>query len=86
MANVSVAIAGGTDAENTSAVTVGTQRWGLNGSAWGTVLKVSGGEQTLTVYKSTLPSTLTTTLQLSDPGDYTLKVTVNQDKISVAGA
>jgi hypothetical protein len=86
MANVSVTIVGGTDAQNTTAVTVDNQRWGVNGSPWGTVLQVAEGYQTLTVFKTTVPNQISITLQVRDPGNNTLQVTVNQDNIAVVDA
>jgi len=86
MANISVTIVGGTDAQNTTAVTVANRRWGLNGVAWGTVQQVAEGLQTLTVYKTTVPNQISITLQVRDPGNNTLDVTVNHDTIAVVDA
>jgi hypothetical protein len=86
MASVSVTIVGGTDAQNTSAVTVATQRWGVNGAPWGSVQQVAEGYQTLTVFKTTVPNQISITLQVRDPGNNTLQVTVNQDTIAVVDA
>lgn len=86
MANVSVNIVGGTDQENVTAVTVGAQRWGVNGVPFGQVQVVPEGYQLLTVYKTTDPTQISITVQVRDPGNNTLNVTVNQDNIRVVDA
>lgn len=85
MANVSVNIVGGADQENVTAVTVGAQRWGVNGIAFGQAQVVPAGYQLLTVFKTTQPLQLSITLEVRG-GDNTLNVTVNQDNILVVDA
>lgn len=83
MTSVTVKIAGGTDKENTTAVTIGNVRWGLNGTAkFGEAQAVATGSKTLTVYKTTEPKSIETTVQVS--GDtQTFNVTVDTNGISV---
>ena len=86
MPTTSVNIVGGTDQENVTAVTVGALRWGVNDVPFGKVQVVPEGYQTLTVYKTTQPLQISITVQVRDPGNNTLNVTVSQDNISVVDA
>jgi len=55
--SVIVNIVGGVNAQNTTAVTIGNVRWGLNGTAnFGTAQNVADGNQLLTVYKTRQPN------------------------------
>jgi len=84
--SVIVNIVGGTDAQNTTAVTIGNVRWGLNGTAnFGAAQNVADGNSLLTVYKTTQPAQIAITV---DARGYptTLNITVNADTISVQTA
>ena len=84
MTSVTVSIVGGTEKENTTAVTVGSVRWGLNGTAkFGEAQDVTEGSRTLTVYKTTDPKQIATTVNVPATAT-TFGVTVNKDTISVA--
>jgi len=83
VANVTVNIVGGAQAQNTTAVTIGLARWGLNGAAnFGAPLPVASGLQTLTVYKTTVPTQISITVEVRDM-DSTLNITVQNDSIAV---
>ncbi|MBK5540717.1 hypothetical protein JFV28_14795 [Pseudomonas sp. TH05] len=83
VANVTVNIVGGAQAQNTTAVTLGLARWGLNGAAnFGAPLPVASGLQTLTVYKTTAPTQISITVEVRD-WDSTLNITVQNDSIAV---
>ena len=82
MTSVTVKLAGGTEKENTKSVTVGTKRWGDNGTAYGQAQAVDAGSRDLTVYKSTVPKELTVNVQVSGDAQ-TFNVTVNKDTITV---
>jgi hypothetical protein len=83
MPNVIVNIAGGTQQENTTAVTIGAVKWGLNGTAaFGLAQAVPPGLQDLIVDKTTVPLTLS--IKVDVPAyDVTVNVTVNNDTIAV---
>ncbi|MEM1323922.1 MAG: hypothetical protein AAGG75_26920 [Bacteroidota bacterium] len=83
MPNVTVNIVGGTEAQNTTAVTIGAQRWGLNGNGpFGTALPTAAGIQDLTVYKTTAPNQISIKVDVPDY-DVTVNVTVDADSIRV---
>jgi hypothetical protein len=84
MTNVTVKIAGGSEKENTTAVTVGAKRWGDNGTArFGQAQAVDAGNRTLTAYKITEPTSIAITVEVSGDNQ-TFNVTVNKDTISVS--
>jgi hypothetical protein len=84
--SVIVNIVGGTDAQNTTAVTIGDVRWGLNGTAnFGTAQNVADGHPLLTVYKTTQPVQIEITVEARGYPT-TLNITVNADTISVQTA
>lgn len=67
---------GGTDAQNTTAVTIGNVRWGLNGTAnFGVAQNVADGYQPLIVYKTTQPTQISTTVEARGY-DTTVNITV----------
>lgn len=83
VANVTVNITGGSQQENTTAVTLGTARWGLNGAApFGGALPVADGFQTLSVYKTVGTSPISITVQVRG-WDTTLNIVVQNDTIAV---
>jgi hypothetical protein len=83
MTSVTVHIVGGADKENTTAVTIGTVRWGNNGTApLGSAQNVPEGIWDLTVFKTTIPTHLSIKVEVY--GNVALvNITVNQDNISV---
>ncbi|PPK78168.1 hypothetical protein B0F87_101550 [Methylobacter tundripaludum] len=84
--SVIVNIIGGTDAQNTTAVTIGDVRWGLNGTAnFGTAQNVADGNPLLTVYKTTQPTQIAITVETRGYPT-TLNITVNADTINVQTA
>ncbi|WP_207893758.1 hypothetical protein [Tenacibaculum sp. M341] len=86
MPNITVNIVGGTQQENTSAVTIGNVRWGLNGTAnFGQPQNVPNGNQKLTVYKTTEPREIIGYVEVRGV-DTTLNITVNNDSIIVEEA
>jgi hypothetical protein len=81
--SVIVNIVGGTDAENTTAVTIGNVRWGLNGTAdFGAAQNVAAGDQTLIVYKTTQTKQISTTVEARGSAT-TVNITVNANSISI---
>ncbi|MDD5411191.1 MAG: hypothetical protein PHF31_07220 [Methylobacter sp.] len=81
--SVTVNIVGGTEQENTTAVSIGNVRWGKNGTAnFGAAQNVAGGNQTLTVYKTTQPTQLSNTVNVQGAA-MTANITVNTNDISV---
>lgn len=83
MTAVTVNIVGGTQAQNTTAVTVGAVRWGANGTAnFGQTQNVAEGTYTLTVYKTTAPTQISITVQVYG-NVAAINITVNDDTISV---
>ncbi|WNV03981.1 hypothetical protein RP726_16335 [Candidatus Methylospira mobilis] len=84
--NIVVNIVGGAEAQNTTAVTIGNVRWGLNGTApFGAAQAVPDGFQALTVYKTTVPTQISITVQARGY-DTTLNITVNLTTIDVQTA
>lgn len=83
MTSVTVKITGGSEKENTTAVTVGNVRWGLNGTAkFGEAQAVGAGNKTLTVYKTTELKQISITVEV-DGDSQTFNITVNKDTINV---
>lgn len=81
--SVTVNIVGGADAQNTTAVTIGNVRWGLNGTAaFGAAQNVADGDHLLTVYKTTQPTQISIAVEAR--GYPTIvNITVNADTINV---
>ncbi|WP_411880453.1 hypothetical protein [Polaromonas sp. YR568] len=87
MTNVTVNITAGTDKENVTAATLGDKRWGLNGGAqFGQPLAVAAGDKTITIYKTTNPTSIAQARNVPDQANVTFNVTVNQNAIVVAVA
>lgn len=83
MTDITVNIVGGTEAENTTAVTIGNVRWGLNGTApLGETQQVAQGLQDLVVFKTTNPNQISIKVDVT-PGNVTLNITVDDDSINV---
>lgn len=83
MTSVTVNIVGGTQKENTTAVTVGAVRWGLNGTApFGSAQNVAEGIWDLTVYKTTVPTHISIKVEVYG-NVAAVNITVNLDSISV---
>lgn len=87
MTNVTVNITGGTEKESVTAATLGDKRWGLNGGAqFGQPLAVAAGDKTLTVYKTTDPTSIPKARNVPDQASVTFNVTVDASSISVSVA
>ena len=83
MTDVTVNIAGGTQAQNTTAVTVGNVRWGQNGTAnFGIGQNVPEGNQELVVYKTTQPNQISIMVRVYG-NVAVINITVNGDTITV---
>jgi hypothetical protein len=83
MTNVTVNIVGGTQKENTEAVTIANVRWGLNGTAnFGKGQNVPEGDQDLTVYKTTPPNQISIKVQVSGDAQV-VNIQVNDKEIIV---
>lgn len=82
MPAITVNLVGGDQQENTSAVTIGTARWGANGTAaFGQPAQVAQGNQTLTAYKSSQPTSVTTPIAIG-ANAATVSVTVNLNSVT----
>jgi hypothetical protein len=81
MPAITVNLVGGDQKENTSAVTIGAARWGVNGTAFGQSAQVAQGNQTLTAYKSTNPTSVTTPIAIG-ANAATVSVTVNLGSVT----
>ncbi|KIQ37150.1 hypothetical protein RT97_00515 [Variovorax paradoxus] len=83
MTSVTVNIVGGSERENTTAVTIGAVRWGLNGTApLGSAQIMAEGTWALTVYKTSVPTQIGITVEVY--GNVALvNITVNLNDISV---
>jgi hypothetical protein len=83
MTDVTVNIVGGTQAQNTTAVTIGNVRWGANGTAnFGQPQNVAEGTWDLVVYKTTAPNQISIKVQVYG-NVAVVNITVNMDTISV---
>lgn len=83
MPNVRVNI-NGPEQENTTAVTIGNMRWGVNGKDFGSHQVIEMGIKELKVYKTSNPKELGVHIDIVE--DVILNITVNEDSFNIVPA